>query len=409
MGKMELLAPAGDMVKLKMAFLYGADAVYLGGKSFGLRAYSNNFTDEELKEAVLYAHSIGKKIHVTVNIFPRNEDLKELPVYLKYLDAIHVDAILVADPGIFQLARELVPNLPIHVSTQANTTNYMAVKFWQKAGATRVVMAREVSLQDVHEIHKNVPHIELEGFVHGAMCISYSGRCLLSNYFTKIRDANRGQCTQACRWKYNLVEENRPGEYYPIEEDERGTYIFNSKDLCLLSYLPDLYEAGMNSLKIEGRMKSVHYVATVTKVYRDALDAYERDPAHFQVQTEWLAELEKISHRPYTKGFSTQRPDEQDQVYSQSSNTQTHDFIGLVESYDAERKIAFLEQRNNFKVGDEVEFLQPKGALVKHTIERMIDEHGENIMVAPHPQQKVGLYIAEPLEPFSMMRRKVSQ
>lgn len=408
MQKMELLAPAGNMDKMKMALLYGADAVYLGGKAFGLRAYSGNFTDEELKEAVSFAHSLKKKVHVTVNIFPHNDDFKGLPEYLEYLDRIKVDAILVADPGVFYLARKIVPHMPVHVSTQANTTNWMSAKFWQEAGAKRVVMAREVSLADVKDIHEKVP-VELEGFVHGAMCISYSGRCLLSNYFTQNRDSNRGQCVQACRWKYNIVEETRPGQYFPVTEDNRGTYIFNSKDLCLLPYVPELYEAGLCSLKIEGRMKSVHYVATVVKVYREALDAFERNPEHFSVKQEWLDELEKISHRPYTKGFSVSRPTEEDQVYSHSSNTQTHEFIGLVTSYDSEKKIAYLEQRNNFKVGDTVEFLQPKGKNVHHVITKMIDEKNARITVAPHPQMKVGIYIDTPLQPYSMMRRKVAE
>ncbi|OBZ34100.1 U32 family peptidase [Megasphaera sp. DISK 18] len=408
MGKIELLAPAGSMDKLKMAFLYGADAVYLGGKSFGLRAFSDNFSNEELKEAVDYAHSLGKRIHVTVNIFPHNEDLEGLPEYLIYLRDIGVDAVLIADPGIFALARQLVPDLPIHISTQGNTTNWASVKFWADNGAARVVMAREVSLADVKTIHEKVPHVELEGFVHGAMCISYSGRCLLSNYFTQgDRDSNRGECVQCCRFKYNVVEEKRPGQYFPVVEDERGTYIFNSKDLCMLPYLPDLYDAGLSSLKIEGRMKSIHYVATVTKVYREALDAYEADPEHFTVRPEWLDELEKISHRPYTRGFSVSRPTEADQVYSESSNTQTHDFIGLVRSYDAEKGIAWIEQRNHFKVGQTVEFLQPKGHLVTCTIGSIINEDGEALDAARHPRQLVGVAISEPLEACSMMRRQV--
>lgn len=408
MGNIELLAPAGSMDKLKMAFLYGADAVYLGGKSFGLRAFSDNFSNEELKEAVDYAHSLGKRIHVTVNIFPHNEDLEGLPEYLIYLRDIGVDAVLIADPGIFALARQLVPDLPIHISTQGNTTNWASVKFWADNGATRVVMAREVSLADVKTIHEKVPDVELEGFVHGAMCISYSGRCLLSNYFTQgDRDSNRGECVQCCRFKYNVVEEKRPGQYFPVVEDERGTYIFNSKDLCMLPYLPDLYDAGLSSLKIEGRMKSVHYVATVTKVYREAIDAYEADPEHFTVRPEWLDELEKISHRPYTRGFSVSRPTEADQVYSESSNTQTHDFIGLVRSYDDEKGIAWIEQRNHFKVGQTVELLQPKGHLVRCTIESIIDEDGEALDAARHPRQLVGLAVSEPLEEYSMMRRQV--
>lgn len=406
MQKMELLAPAGNMDKLKMALLYGADAVYLGGKSFGLRAFSDNFSLEEMEEAVRYAHGLGKKVHVTVNIFPHNADLNGLPEYLTSLRDIHVDAVLIADPGIFSLARQIVPDLPVHISTQANVTNWASAKFWHDAGAKRVVMAREVSLKDVKAIHDKVP-VELEGFVHGAMCISYSGRCLLSNYFTENRDSNRGQCVQCCRFKYNVVEEKRPGQYFPVMEDERGTYIFNSKDLCLLPYLPDLYDAGLCSLKIEGRMKSVHYVATVVKVYRQAIDAYERDPEHFRVLPEWVEELEKISHRPYTRGFSVSRPTEADQVYSHSSNTQTHEFIGLVRSYDAERKLAWIEQRNHFKVGQTVEFLQPKGRLVRCAVSRILDEDGQDLDAARHAQQVVAVPVDEPLEAYSMMRREM--
>lgn len=406
MQKMELLAPAGNMDKLKMALLYGADAVYLGGKSFGLRAFSDNFSLEEMEEAVRYAHGLGKKVHVTVNIFPHNADLNGLPEYLTSLRDIHVDAVLIADPGIFSLARQIVPDLPVHISTQANVTNWASAKFWHDAGAKRVVMAREVSLKDVKAIHDKVP-VELEGFVHGAMCISYSGRCLLSNYFTENRDSNRGQCVQCCRFKYNVVEEKRPGQYFPVMEDERGTYIFNSKDLCLLPYLPDLYDAGLCSLKIEGRMKSVHYVATVVKVYRQAIDAYERDPEHFHVLPEWVEELEKISHRPYTRGFSVSRPTEADQVYSHSSNTQTHEFIGLVRSYDAERKLAWIEQRNHFKVGQTVEFLQPKGRLVRCAVRRILDEDGQDLDAARHAQQVVAVPVDEPLEAYSMMRREM--
>lgn len=400
----EVLSPAGNMDKLKMAIRYGADAVYCAGQSFGLRASSSNFSNEELKEAVEFVHSHGKKIYVTCNIIPHNEDLVGLEDYLIFLESIKVDAIIVADLGIFLLAKRVAPNLERHVSTQANTTNYLTTEFWKEQGATRVVVAREVSIADIKTM-KEAADIEIEAFVHGAMCISYSGRCLLSNYFT-TRDANRGQCTQACRWKYSLVEENRPGEYYPIEEDQHGTYIFNSKDLCLLKYIPDLVEAGVDSLKIEGRMKSVHYAATVTKVYREAVDSYLADPEHYEVKPEWIEELEKISHRPYTEGFSVEKPDETAQNYGQSSNTQTHDFIGLVEGYNVEEGYAYLEQRNNFKVGDEVEFCQPHGELVHHVITKMTDEEGNEITVAPHPQMKVRLYIDTPLEEYAMMRRR---
>lgn len=401
----ELLSPAGNMDKLKMAIRYGADAVYCAGQAFGLRAGSANFNNEELKEAVEFVHAHGKKIYVTCNIIPHNEDLVGLEEYLQYLESIHVDAIIVADLGIFLLAKRVAPGLELHVSTQANTTNYLTTEFWKEQGAARVVVAREVSIKDIKTMRESAD-IEIEAFIHGAMCISYSGRCLLSNYFTTTRDANRGQCAQACRWKYSLVESNRPGEYYPIEEDQHGTYIFNSKDLCLLKHIPELYGAGVDSLKIEGRMKSVHYVATVTKVYREAIDTYLKEGKDWYVRDEWMEELEKISHRPYTEGFSVEKPDETAQNYGKSSNTQTHDFIGLVEGYNTEEGFAYMEQRNNFKVGDEVEFCQPHGALVHHVITKMTDENGEEITVAPHPQMKVRLYIDTPLETYSMMRRK---
>ena len=401
----ELLAPAGNMDKLKMAIRYGADAVYCAGQRFGLRASSSNFSNEELKEAVDFVHAHGKKIHVTCNIIPHNEDLVGLEDYLKFLESIGVDAIIVADLGVFYLARKVAPKLQLHVSTQANTTNYLTAKFWKENGADRVVAAREMSIKDIHSM-KEAADIEVEAFVYGAMCISYSGRCLLSNYFTKTRDANRGQCAQACRWRYHLVEETRPGEYYPIEEDEHGTYIFNSKDLCLLYHIPDFFKAGVDSLKIEGRMKSVHYAATVTHVYREAIDAYLEEGDNWKVRPEWVEELQKISHRPYTEGFSVDKPDEQAQNYGQSSNTQTHDFIGLVEGYNTEEGYAIVEQRNNFKLGDQVEFCQPHGPLVKYTISKLTDENGVDISVAPHPQMKTRIYIDRPLETYSMMRRK---
>ena len=401
----ELLCPAGNMDKLKMAIRYGADAVYCAGQHFGLRASSSNFSNEELKEAVEFVHAHGKKIHVTCNIIPHNEDLVGLEEYLVYLESIGVDAIIVADMGIFGLAKRVAPKLELHVSTQASTTNFMTVQMWKDLGAHRVVAAREVSIKDLMEMKDKVD-IEIESFVHGAMCIAYSGRCLMSNYMTGTRDANRGQCSQSCRWKYSIVESNRPGEYYPIEEDDKGTYIFNSKDLCLLGHIPDLYEAGIDSLKIEGRMKSVHYVATVAKVYREAIDKYLEEGENWYVRPEWIAELEKISHRPYTEGFSVGKANETAQNYGKSSNTQTHDFIGLVEGYNVEGGYAELEQRNNFKVGDKVEFCQPKGPNVEHVITKMTDVDGNEIDVAPHAQMKVHLYIDTPLEPFSMMRRE---
>ena len=403
----ELLCPAGNMDKLKMAIRYGADAVYCGGRRFNLRAGNSNFSDEQLKEAVEYVHAHGKKLHVTCNILPHNEDLEGLEEYLTFLNEIGVDALIVADMGIFQMAKKYAPNVELHVSTQASTTNWLTVQSWKDLGADRVVAAREVAIKDL-KMMKDKVDIEVEAFVHGSMCISYSGRCLLSNYMTN-RDANRGQCAQACRWKYKLVEEHRSGEEYPIEEDEHGTYIFNSKDLCLLAHIPELIEAGVDSFKIEGRMKSVHYVATVAKVYSEAIDTYFADPENYKVKPEWMEELEKISHRPYTEGFSVEKPNESAQNYGRSTNTNTHDFIGLVEGYNEEGGYVELEQRNNFKVGDEVEFLQPHGPLIKTRIEKMADGDGNPIDVAPHAQMKVRLYMDTPLEKYSMMRKETTK
>lgn len=405
MKKLELLAPAGNMEKLKMALAYGADAVYMGGKSFGLRAFSDNFTDAELKDAVAYAHQLGKKAYITINVFPHNEDLPELPDYLQYLQGIKADAAIMSDLGVYRIARKVAPDLPIHISTQANNTNWSSVKFWEELGAARVVLAREISLEDIKIIRQKV-ELELEAFVHGAMCISYSGRCLLSNYFTG-RDANRGECTQACRWKYSLVEETRPGQFFPVLEDERGTYILNSKDLCMLPHLPALVQSGLDSLKIEGRMKSAHYVATVIKVYREALDAYYADPQNFVVRNEWWEELQKLSHRPYTTGFYFGKTTEEDQIYSGKTYTQTHDFIGLIREFDQSTMSAVVEQRNNFKVGEEVEIVQPQKPNFTQVIEFMRDSEGNPIEVAPHAQQLVTIPVRQPVAEFAMIRRKV--
>ena len=405
MKKPELLAPAGNLEKLKMALLYGADAVYMGGKAFGLRAFSDNFNDEELKEGIDFAHSLQKKAYVTVNIFPHNEDLLALPDYIKYLYDNHVDAVIVADLGVYRIAREVAPKLPIHISTQANNTNWSSVLCWQELGVRRVVLARELSLEEIGQIRDKVD-IELEAFVHGAMCISYSGRCLMSNYFTH-RDANRGQCAQSCRWKFHVVEEKRPGEYFPVMEDERGTYIFNSKDLCLLPHIPVLIQSGLNSFKIEGRMKSVHYVATVIKVYRDAIDVYMADPEKFSIRTEWLEELQKISHRAYTTGFYFNKTTEQDQIYASSSYDQTHDFIGLVKDYDVSTRLAVVEQRNNMKVGQQIEIMQPQQSNFGQEITEMFDMDGNSISVAPHPQQLVLMRMSQPVREFAMLRRQV--
>ena len=405
MKKPELLAPAGNMEKLKMALLYGADAVYLGGKAFGLRAFGGNFTNEELQEAVDFAHKLGKKIYVTVNIFPHNSDIAKLPAYLTFLNEIKVDAILVADLGVFTLAKEYAPDVELHISTQANNTNWAAVNAWAELGASRVVLAREMSLEEIKEIREKCS-VELEMFVHGAMCISYSGRCLMSNYLTG-RDANRGSCAQPCRWNYALVEEKRPGQYFPVLEDERGTYIFNSKDMCLLPYLPDVIASGVDSLKIEGRMKSVHYAASVVKAYREAIDSYFAAPEQFEVKKEWVEELDKVSHRAYTTGFYYGRPTEKDQIYGTSSYTQTSDFVGLVLDYDEKTGFATVEQRNNMKVGQEIEIFQPHLAGYRQILQEMYNDEGEAIQVAPHPQQIVKIRMDKSVEPYGILRRDI--
>ena len=404
MGKMELLAPAGSMDKMKMAFLYGADAVYLGGKSFGLRAFSDNFSNEELKEAVDYAHARGKHVHVTVNIFPHNDDLKGLPEYLVYLRDIGVDAILIADPGIFALARQLVPDLPVHISTQANTTNWASTKFWRDNGASRVVMAREVSLRDVKEIHAKVPDIELEGFIHGAMCISYSGRCLLSNYFVG-RDANQGACTHPCRWKYSVVEETRPGEYMPVYENERGTYIFNSKDLCMIEHIPEMIDAGIDSFKIEGRMKTALYVATVARTYRKAIDDYLKSPELYRENMEWYkSEIGKCTYREFTTGFYFHKPDAMTQIYDSNTYVKNYTYLGTVEAV-REDGLVRIEQKNKFSVGETVEIMKPDGRNLEKEVAAICDEEGNPVESAPHPKQVLYVDLGADAECGDIIRR----
>lgn len=400
----ELLAPAGTMEKLQMALAYGADAAYLGGVQFGLRAFGGNFANEEIRAAVQLAHGAGKKVYVTVNVFPHNDDLVSLPDYLRFLAEVGADAVLVADLGVFMLVREAAPTLPVHISTQANNVNWRTVRAWQELGAARVVLARELSREEIREIRRHTS-VELELFVHGAMCISYSGRCLLSSYFTG-RDANRGACAQSCRWKYALVEMSRPGEYYSIAEDERGTYIMNSKDLCLLPHLDEVVRCGIDSLKIEGRMKSVHYVASVVKAYRMALDAcLSGNP--YEVREEWRAELEKVSHRAYTTGFFFGKTTGADQIYGSSSYEQTSDFVGLVRAYDPVTQIATVEQRNNMKLGQEIEVFQPVGAPFRQNLSEMWDEEGQEIAAAPHPQQIVRMRMTQEVAANSILRRDV--
>lgn len=386
-----------------MALLYGADAVYLGGKMFGLRAFASNFSLAEMDEAVAFAHSLHKKVYVTVNIFAHNEDINNLPDYLRNLQAIGVDALLISDFGVWSVAREIIPEMPLHVSTQANTTNWAAVKAWENLGASRVVLARELSFTEMKEIGSKT-EVELEAFVHGAMCISYSGRCWLSSYLTG-RDGNRGACAQVCRWEFNLTEKNRPGEVYDVAGDEQGTYIMNSKDLCLLPYLLQLMEAGICSFKIEGRMKSAHYAASVVSVYRRAIDACWRDPQHYTVRQEWLDELEKVSHRPYTTGFALGKPDATAQVYTTSSYLQTHEFVGLVRDWDNGRLT--VEQRNHMKEGETLEVFCPDGSLRTLVLKEMRNQEGEPIVAAQHPQMVFTCQAAESIPESAILRRKI--
>ncbi len=405
MKKIELLAPAGDLEKLKIAIDYGADAVYFGGEMFGLRAGAKNFSIDDIKEGVSYAHERGKKVHMTINIFAHNEDIQELENYLKKIMNIPIDAFIVSDPGIIMMIKEMIPDAEIHLSTQANMTNYKTAEFWHKQGVKRIVMARELTFEEIKELRNKLPEtMELESFVQGAMCISYSGRCLLSNFMIE-RDANRGECAHPCRWKYHLVEEQRPGVYFPIEEDERGTYILNSRDLCMIEHIPDLIEAGLASAKIEGRMKSIFYVATIVGAYRRAIDAYYEDPEGYEFDPDWLTELKKVSHREFTTGFYYNKPTNKDQNYQTSAYTREYSFVGLVKSYDAETGIAVIEQRNKMVLGDEIEVFGPFTDHFTQKIEMLLDEENQPIEAAPHPQQIVKIKMDRPVSEKFMLRK----
>lgn len=406
MNKPELLAPAGNMEKLRMALIYGADAVYIGGEKFGLRAQAGNFSIDDIKKAVEYAHSLGKKLYVTVNIIPHNEDLYDLPVYLIELEKTFVDAIIISDPAVLMIARETVPKMELHLSTQANNTNYKSAEFWHKQGIKRIVLARELSFTEIKEIIERTPSsLHFEAFVHGAMCISYSGRCLLSNYMVG-RDANRGECAHPCRYKYYIVEEKRPGQYMPIEDDERGTYIFNSRDLCMIEYIPELVKSGIKSFKIEGRMKSSYYVATVVRAYRNAIDSYWKDPKAYVFDEEWLEEVNKASHREFFTGFYFNKPDEKGQIYESSSYVRDYDFVGLVLDYDEDNKVALVEQRNKMNLGDEIEIIGPNKKMFKQSIIKMWNDEGEIIQSAPHPQQRVKIKMEKAVEKYDIFRRE---
>ncbi|MDR5658111.1 U32 family peptidase [Serpentinicella sp. ANB-PHB4] len=410
MDKVELLAPAGDLERLKIAVLYGADAVYVGGEIFGMRAAAKNFTIEQLKEGVEFAHAYGKKVFVTANIIPHNEDLDALPEYLKAIEEINVDAVIVADPGTFSTVKEIVPNMEVHISTQANNTNYMTINFWHKLGAKRVVLARELAFEEIKEIREHIDKdLDLEAFVHGAMCMSYSGRCLLSNYMTG-RDANRGECAQPCRWNYHLVEEKRPGEYIQVFEDEKGTYFMNSKDLCMIEYIPQIIQSGINSLKIEGRMKTSYYVAVVVRAYRMAIDAYYEDPNSWHFKQDWLHEIKTVSHRDLTTGFYLNKPDHTDHIYdSNKSYVRGYQFIGLVLDYDKETQIATIEQRNRFYSSDEIEIIGPGKVQYKTKVGEMTDKEGNVVEVAPHPKQILKIKVPFDLKPYYILRKELKE
>ena len=406
----ELLAPAGDLERLKIAVLYGADAVYLGGTSFSLRAKAKNFDKEQMREGIEFAHKYGKKVYVTCNIFAHNDDFANMAEYFKELEELGADAILVADPGVFALARKTVPNMDIHISTQANNTNYHTALFWKEHGAKRIVMARELSMNEIKGISENIPDdMEVEAFVHGAMCISYSGRCLLSNYLSG-RDANKGACSHPCRWEYFVTEKNRPGEYMPIVEEDRGTYIFNSKDLCMIDHIPALINAGVMSVKIEGRLKTVFYVGTIIRAYREAIDDYLNDPALYERKKEYyIQEAAKASYRGFTTGFYFGKPGRNEQIYTTSSYIRSYEFIGMVKEYDEKTGFAIVEQRNKFVKGDSVEFISPKAGLVQMTVNEMYTMDNEAVEEAPHPQQLLKIKVTAPVKPFDMMRKKAEE
>ncbi len=406
MKKIELLAPAGDLEKLKIAIDYGADAVYFGGEMFSLRAGAGNLTAEEIREGVEYAHERGKKAYLTINIYAHNEDIKPLEEYLNRIKGLNLDAFLVSDPGILLLLKEAIPNAEIHLSTQANMTNFKAAEFWHQQGIKRIVLARELTFKEIRELRSNIPdEMEIEAFVQGAMCISYSGRCLLSNFMIE-RDANRGQCAHPCRWKYSLMEEQRPNEYFPIEEDERGTYILNSRDLCMIDHIPELIDAGIASAKIEGRMKSIFYVATVVSAYRKAIDAYYADPENYSFKEEWLTELKKVSHRQFTTGFYFDRPTNKDQDYQTSAYTRDYSFIGLVKNYDPKTGLALVEQRNKMSIGEEIEIFGPNTEFFTQILEVMLDESGKPVESAPHPQQLLQIQVKQPVAAGFMLRKR---
>jgi len=415
MKKPELLVPANSLEVLREAVIFGADAVYIGGEAFGLRAKAKNFSPEEMEEGIRFAHEHGVRVHVTANILAHNYDLDGAREYFKELGRLKPDALIIADPGMFTLAKEECPDIEIHVSTQANNTNYMTYRFWYEQGAKRVVSARELSLREIKEIRDKIPEdMEIESFIHGAMCISYSGRCLLSNFFTG-RDANHGACTHPCRWKYAVVEEQRPGEYFPVYENDRGTYIFNSKDLCMIEHIPELIDAGIDSFKIEGRMKTALYVATVARTYRKAIDDYLESPDKYQANMEWYkSEISKCTYRQFTTGFYFGKPSEETQIYDSNTYINEYIYLGMVEETpdsikleDGTDKIgnyAKITQRNKFCVGDEIEIMQPDGTNAKVKVLSIHTDNGVSVDSAPHPQQILYIELSKKPSVYDILR-----
>ncbi len=408
MRKTELLIPAGSLDVLKTAVIYGADAVYIGGEAFGLRAKARNFSIEEMQVGIAFAHERGVKVYVTANILAHNGDLPGVEAYFKELKQAEPDALIISDPGVFDIARRVLPDTDIHISTQANNTNYGTYQFWHRMGAKRVVSARELSLEEIRQIRANIPQdMEIESFIHGAMCISYSGRCLLSNFLTG-RDANQGACTHPCRWKYSLVEETRPGEYMPVYEGERGTYIFNSKDLCMIEYIPELVEAGIDSFKIEGRMKTALYVATVARTYRKAIDDFRKDPKLYRENMEWYkAEIGKCTYREFTTGFYFGKPTEDAQIYDSNTYVKNYTYLGTVEETDGNGAFR-MEQKNKFSVGETVEVMKPDGRNLTAVVREIRDEEGNPQESAPHPKQQLWVDLGMDVEVYDILRKKTA-
>lgn len=401
----ELLIPASSLEVLKTAVIFGADAVYIGGEAFGLRAKAKNFSMEEMKEGIEFAHALDVKVYVTANILAHNDDLEGVREYFEELREIKPDALIIADPGVFEIAKEVCPEIERHISTQANNTNYATYNFWYRQGASRVVSARELSLKEIKEIRERIPEdLEIETFVHGAMCISYSGRCLLSNYFTG-RDANQGACTHPCRWKYAVVEEKRPGEYLPVYENERGTYIFNSKDLCMIEHIPELIDAGIDSFKIEGRMKTALYVATVARTYRKAIDDYQKDPELYKKNMPWyLDQISNCTYRQFTTGFFFGKPDHETQIYDNNTYIREYTYLGIVGA--VENGLARIEQRNKFSVGETIEIMKPDGSNVEAKVLRILNEDGEEQESAPHSKQVLHVELSETPAQYDLLRRQ---